>query len=172
MHATPRKPRKKASPQKKKVAKHVEMPLWSYYALMGLMVVVFITVFYYFFIRPYAYRWKPCYGMKAYGICMPLGYRVHGIDISHHQDKVNWKLLSQARKGNAPLRFIFMKATEGGDFSDKQFVANFDSARANGFIRGAYHLCFLQVQEPLSERFRFRLLSLLDSPLLCRLRAL
>ena len=150
---TPRKPRqttshkasakaasRKTTPRKKKkVAKKWEVPVWMYYALMALMTIVFIAVFYYFFIRPYAYRWKPCYGMKAYGICLPAGYRVHGIDISHHQDRVNWKLLSQTRKGNFPIRFIFMKATEEGDFSDKQFVANFDSARANGFIRGAYH---------------------------------
>ena len=32
-----------------------------------------------------------------------------------------------------------MKASEGGDFKDKVFQENFDSARSYGFIRGAYH---------------------------------
>ena len=135
------KSRKKASTRKKKkkIAKKWEVPAWLYYVLMGVIVFLFITIFYYFFIRPYAYRWKPCYGMKAYGICIPYGYQVHGIDISHYQGEIDWKMLAQTRQGQFPIHFVFMKSTEGGDFADKNFVANFDSAKANGFIRGAYH---------------------------------
>ena len=135
------KPKKKAAPRKakKKIAKKWEMPEWLYYVLMGVIVVLFIAAFYYFFIRPYAYRWKPCYGFKGYGVCMPSGYNVHGIDISHYQGDINWKMLEQTRQGRFPVEFIFMKATEGGDFADDKFVANFDSAKAHGFIRGAYH---------------------------------
>ena len=47
----------------------------------------FSVIFYYFFLRPYAYRWKPCNGMKEYGVCIPSGYDIHGIDISHYQGK-------------------------------------------------------------------------------------
>lgn len=135
------KPKKKAAPRKakKKIAKKWEMPEWLYYVLMGVIVVLFIAAFYYFFIRPYAYRWKPCYGFKGYGVCMPSGYNVHGIDISHYQGEVDWNMLEKTRQGRFPVEFIFMKATEGGDFADDKFVANFDSARAHGFIRGAYH---------------------------------
>ena len=135
------KPRKKASVRKKnkKIVKKWEVPAWLYYVLMGVIVFLFIIIFYYFFIRPYAYRWKPCYGMKAYGICMPYGYQVHGVDISHYQGEIDWKMLAQTRQGQFPIRFVFMKSTEGGDFADKNFVANFDSAKAHGFIRGAYH---------------------------------
>ena len=115
------------------------MPEWLYYVLMGVIVVIFVSAFYFFFIRPYAYRWKPCYGLKGYGVCMPHGYKVHGIDVSHYQGEINWKMLEQTRQGKFPVKFIFMKATEGGDFSDDKFVANFDSAKAHGFIRGAYH---------------------------------
>lgn len=132
---------KKRTPAKRKnkKKKQKEMPSWYKYFLGFLIVVVFSGVFYYFFIRPYAYRWKPCYGMKGYGVCMPHGYKVHGIDISHYQGDINWKMLAQTRQGQFPVQFIFMKATEGGDYSDKRFVANFDSAKAHGFIRGAYH---------------------------------
>lgn len=135
-----RKPRKKGKPRKKKkIAKKWEIPTWLYYVLMGVIAILFSAIFYFFFIRPYAYRWKPCYGMKAYGICMPYGYQVHGIDISHYQGDIDWKMLTQTRQGQFPIRFVFMKSTEGGDFADKNFVANFDSAKAHGFIRGAYH---------------------------------
>lgn len=137
--SAPKKPRRKSETKKKKLAKQWEVPVWLYYILMGIIGVIFVAIFYYFFIRPYAYRWKPCYGLKGYGVCMPSGYNVHGIDISHYQGKVDWKMLSQTRQSQFPVRFIFMKATEGGDFADNHFVANFDSARVHGFIRGAYH---------------------------------
>ena len=123
---------------KKEIKK--EMPAWCRYLFAMLIVVVFVSGFYYFFIRPYAYRWKPCYGLKGYGVCMPYGYKIHGIDISHYQGEVDWKMLKQTRLGKFPVQFVFMKATEGGDYSDKKFVANFDSAKVHGFIRGAYHL--------------------------------
>ena len=132
---------KKRTPSKRKNKKKKmkEMPSWCKYLLGLLIVVAFSGIFYYFFIRPYAYRWKPCYGMKGYGVCIPYGYKVHGIDISHYQGNINWKMLEQTRQGQFPIQFIFMKATEGGDYLDKRFVANFDSAKAHGFIRGAYH---------------------------------
>lgn len=142
---TPKKPTRKPAPKRvpsKRKAKKViqkEIPAWARYLLGLLVVVVFVSGFYWFFIRPYAYRWKPCYGLKGYGVCMPHGYQVHGIDISHYQGEVDWKMLKQTRQGQFPINFVFMKATEGGDFADDKFVANFDSARAHGFVRGAYH---------------------------------
>lgn len=134
---TPRKPAK--STRKRKSAKKQILPTWAYYMLMGVVASAFLGAFFYFFILPYSYRWKPCYGFKAYGVCMPSGFNVHGIDISHHQGRIDWKRLTQARQGKFPVRFIFMKASEGGDYADKVFLANFDSAKAYGFIRGAYH---------------------------------
>lgn len=144
VEAKPRKARKpaaKKAPSKRKPQKKAnkEMPAWCRRLLAVLVVVAFVFGFYYFFIRPYAYRWKPCYGMKGYGVCMPVGYSMHGIDVSHYQGDINWKMLRQTRQGKFPVEFIFMKATEGGDFSDDRFVANFDSAKVHGFIRGAYH---------------------------------
>lgn len=136
-----KKPAPKRAPSKRKAKKtiHKEVPAWARYLLGILVVVVFVSGFYWFFIRPYAYRWKPCYGLKGYGVCMPAGYRVHGIDISHYQGEINWKMLARTRQGQFPVHFVFMKATEGGDYPDDRFVANFDSARVHGFIRGAYH---------------------------------
>ena len=136
-----KKPASKRTPSKRKAKKVIqkEIPAWVRYLLYVLVIVVFVSGFYFFFIRPYAYRWKPCYGLKGYGICMPAGYRVHGIDVSHYQGDINWKMLEQTRQGQFPIQFIFMKATEGGDYADDRFAANFDSARVHGFVRGAYH---------------------------------
>ena len=41
------------------------MPVWIRNILAVVIIGCFSVVFYYFFIRPYAYRWKPCHGLKA-----------------------------------------------------------------------------------------------------------
>lgn len=137
--AAPRKGNAKRGRKKKGGERKRNFPSWAYYLMMGAVGVILLAGFYYFFIRPYAYRWKPCYGTKAYGVCLPYGYSVHGFDISHHQGRIDWEKLRGVQQAPFPVRFVFMKASEGGDFSDTAFVRNFDEARRVGFIRGAYH---------------------------------
>lgn len=115
------------------------LPEWLLYVAAVGIVLFFSAGFYWFFVRPYAYRWKPCYGQKGYGVCMPWHYDVHGIDISHYQGRIDWAQLTLNKRGKFPLCFVFMKATEGGDLGDDTFVRNFNEARDYGFIRGAYH---------------------------------
>ena len=115
------------------------MPEWAKYVLMGIGAAVFVLGFYVCCIRPFSYRWKPCYGTKAYGVCLPSGFSVHGFDVSHHQGDIDWAQLQHTQVAPSPIRFVFMKASEGGDFSDTTFLHNFDMARRYGFIRGAYH---------------------------------
>ena len=125
--------------KKKKLVRNWTVPMWLYYVLMGCGSAFILICFYYFFIRPYSYRWKPCYGTRAYGVCLPSSFQVHGFDISHHQGDIDWDALQQTQHTPFPIRFVFMKASEGGDFSDTTFTRNFDAARRHGFIRGAYH---------------------------------
>ncbi|WP_182012952.1 glycoside hydrolase family 25 protein [Bacteroides uniformis] len=131
--------RRSSSPRSKKKMQPRTMPVWLRNLLAVCIILVFSTGFYWFFIRPYAYRWKPCYGQKGYGVCMPCNYEVHGIDISHYQGKIDWELLTHNREAQFPIHFIFLKATEGGDHGDDTFTQNFGKARKYGFIRGAYH---------------------------------
>ena len=139
--ASRRKPvsRRASSSRKKKQATSRTMPVWLRNLLAFGIVAVFSVGFYWFFIRPYAYRWKPCYGLKGYGVCMPCSYEVHGIDISHYQGIIDWNKLLRNKETKFPIHFIFMKATEGGDHGDETFTENFGQARKYGFIRGAYH---------------------------------
>jgi lysozyme len=126
------------------------MPAWARNVVAVLIVVVILTVFYFVFIRPYAYRWKPCQGLKAYGVCVPCCYDVHGIDVSHYQGKVDWEAVKQGSNSDFPIEFVFMKATEGGDLADEEFEANFEKAGQCGFIRGAYHF-FSPKTDPLKQ---------------------
>ncbi len=58
-----------------------------------------------------------------------------GIDISHHQQRIDWQRLVQS----GVLHFAFVKATEGGDFQDPLFAENWAWLREIGIRRGAYH---------------------------------
>lgn len=59
---------------------------------------------------------------------------VYGIDVSRHQGTISWSAVS----GDG-IEFAFCKGTEGGTYTDPQFVANMTNGRAAGVIMGAYH---------------------------------
>ena len=92
-------------------------------------------LFFALFVGPSGFRWRALYGDPDY----PSGYDIHGIDISHHQGSIDWGRLRTAMIDRCPVRFVMIKATEGGDYVDDQFEENFYMAREYGFIRGAYH---------------------------------
>lgn len=144
-NATPRTGRKAkntlASPRKKsgRKRKPANRLAWGKHLLVLAIVALLLAGFFWFFVRPYSYRWKPCLGQKAYGVCLPSNYEIHGFDISHHQGQIDWEQLRKTQDSPFPIRFVFMKASEGGDFSDTTFIQNFNLARQFGFIRGAYH---------------------------------
>ncbi len=58
----------------------------------------------------------------------------HGIDVSAHQGKIDWE--SVAADG---IDVAYIKATEGGDFVDDRFAANWRGSGAAGVEHGAYH---------------------------------
>lgn len=61
-------------------------------------------------------------------------FPVRGIDVSSHNGDMN--LEDAARDG---IEFIFIKASEGADFRDKNFTINYKKAREAGLKIGAYH---------------------------------
>ncbi|MFC1529240.1 GH25 family lysozyme [Gemmatimonadota bacterium] len=71
--------------------------------------------------------WRINYPDKRY-------FPVRGIDVSHHQGNIDWDAV--ARGG---FDFVYIKATEGGDFVDDRFVKNWSESQSSGLIRGAYH---------------------------------
>lgn len=112
----------------RRVPSHI---LWG---LLVIVVVVYVIFFYRTFVGPYSFRWKALYGEVTY----PAG-TVRGIDISHYQAEIDWDKLANATIQDSPLRFVFIKATEGTDQFDSYFNRNFHAAKQHGIIRGAYH---------------------------------
>ena len=96
--------------------------LWG---LLVIVVAVYIFFFYKTFIGPYSFRWKAIYGDTNY----PEG-TVRGIDISHYQQDIDWERVRNASIQGSPVRFVFIKATEGTDKFDPNFNLNFYQARA------------------------------------------
>jgi lysozyme len=58
----------------------------------------------------------------------------YGIDVSSHQNTIDWE-----RVHGDGIDFAYIKATEGGDFVDARFAANWAQAGSAGLQRGAYH---------------------------------
>ena len=58
----------------------------------------------------------------------------YGVDVSHHQGEIDW-----AAVASDDISFAYIKATEGGDWVDEYFAANWTGAREHGIAVGAYH---------------------------------
>lgn len=75
----------------------------------------------------------------GFGIELPVGYTIHGIDISSYQGNVFWPSVVRMKDSDVSLKFAFIKATEGLNNVDKQFFNNWKNAKAAHITRGAYH---------------------------------
>ncbi len=74
-----------------------------------------------------------------FGIYLPANYTVHGIDVSHHQQTINWGEVKAMQIKNIHIGFSFIKATEGINDCDAKFSSNWQQANEIGLTRGAYH---------------------------------
>ncbi len=81
-----------------------------------------------------------------------------GVDVSNHQKDIDWGAVA-----GDDISFVYVKATEGGDWVDDWFGVNWAGAREAGLQSGAYHffpLCrpgaeqaanFLSVAPPVDD---------------------
>ncbi|MDR1340623.1 MAG: glycoside hydrolase family 25 protein [Prevotellaceae bacterium] len=78
---------------------------------------------------------------RIFGIGMPRGYELHGIDVSRYQDLIDWSCLESfpGSKDEVKISFAFIKATEGRSIQDPFFKTNWENIGRTDIIRGAYH---------------------------------
>ena len=141
--ASSSKGKKKSTSRKKKGKKGIfplEIPNWLAWVLVALILG--------FLLWP---RHIPL-GEET-GDSLPPGIYKVGIDISHHNDpSIEWDSLMvmtdilgrtttslKAAKRMIPVSFVFMKATEGVTFRDRNFKNNWKEAGERDLQRGAYH---------------------------------
>ena len=84
-------------------------------------------------------------------------YPVRGIDVSRYQGTIDW-----TRVAADGVDFAYIKATEGGDWTDPEFAANWEGAREAGIVRGGYHF-FTFCRAP-EEQARHALATIPDEP--------
>jgi len=75
----------------------------------------------------------------GFGVPMPQGFSVYGIDVSRHQGKINWRKVRAPHGENTYVTFAFVKASEGATRKDEMFDRNWQLSRKYGVLRGAYH---------------------------------
>ncbi len=73
-------------------------------------------------------------GKKQFNYPSKAFFNVSGLDISHHQGSIKWNIV-----GNKRFKFVYIKATEGASFKDKNFLTNYAGAKRAGLLVGGYH---------------------------------
>lgn len=157
-HSRSKKSKGKRTPHKRGWGVFRRFPAWLLWLGGILIIAAYVGFFYHFFVSPFSFRWRAIYGTPSY----PEGYEVRGIDISHYQGRINWEKLRNASIGDAPVSFVFIKATEGEKLWDDNFNINFSKSKRNDLIRGAYHF-FVPGVDPRKQAEFYLKIALLET---------
>lgn len=76
---------------------------------------------------------------KSFLAQFPEGNFQYGIDISHHQGKINWPKLSTEKGIDTLIQFAYIKATEGRDHEDRYWRWNKAQLDSLKITTGVYH---------------------------------
>jgi lysozyme len=101
---------------------------------MGLsLVLMFFVLLGFYYLYPRFVRYP------GFGIPIPSGYSIHGIDVSHYQGRINWNEVAKMNIRGITVQFCIIKASQGLTLSDSRFAENWNKAKKAGIVRGAYH---------------------------------
>jgi len=75
----------------------------------------------------------------SFGVRVPQGYSVIGIDVSKYQQEIDWKKVSEMEDGGKRIQFAYIRSSMGEKRSDERFEENWKGSGAAGLLRGAYH---------------------------------
>ena len=75
---------------------------------------------------------------RIYQILDKYADKVAGIDVSHYQGKINWDDVDLI-ENKFPIKFVFIRASVGNDAVDQRFKENWEGAKEQNFVCGAYH---------------------------------
>ncbi len=95
---------------------------------------VFITIFALLYWKPFVFNVS-----SSFSVAIPMNNNSFGIDVSHHQGKINWDLLLSNQSVSPAIEFVFLKATEGLSYKDKKYNYNINALKKVEIPVGAYH---------------------------------
>ncbi|RYM34856.1 hypothetical protein ERX46_05630 [Brumimicrobium glaciale] len=84
-----------------------------------------------------------------FNYAIPKNYKGFGIDVSHHQGKINWDTLF-SKPLSPTIQFVYAKATEGKDHTDREWGYNRSELIRKKIKHGAYHF-FRPETNPLEQ---------------------
>ncbi len=89
-----------------------------------------------------------------YGVPVPKGFGVYGLDVSHYSCVIDWEAVSKMNVEGVKMRFAFIRATRGRNFRDYLFDANWSAVKNAGLLRGAYHF-YIANEDPATQAHNF-----------------
>jgi lysozyme len=100
--------------------------------------------------------WKPFVFniSSSFQVAIPLEKNSFGIDVSHHQGKVNWDTLINNKNITPSIDFVFIKATEGLNHVDNELKYNINSLKNKKIPFGTYHF-FLPEKSSIKQSNHF-----------------
>lgn len=136
-----------------------KLPKWATKILWLLLLLAVIMVLYLnrkYFRRAYRYFTYHYHKTSSKPSDFPMGFAVHGIDVSHFQDVIQWDKLQAVNTQGDTVHFVFayIKATQGVLIEDNMFDENWDEAKDHHIVRGAYHY-FLPDRNPQVQALNF-----------------
>lgn len=76
---------------------------------------------------------------NSFGVSLPNDNSILGIDISHHQGKINWDEVEEMKINGDSIQFVYLKVTEGTSFKDKRYKRNRKILNSKPVKVGVYH---------------------------------
>ncbi len=110
---------------------------WLYFIII-LLTVVAGYISYQLFEIYLSYQ-KTFVRYQGFNIDIPMGYTIHGIDISRHQGNISWNAVKAMQVEDVKLDFAYIKATEGLTKVDAFYKRNWNTSRSFHIPHGAYH---------------------------------
>jgi len=140
---------KKSSPKKPVARKKGGSGNGYWKFLILVLLLVLLSPFYYgYVLKVFTSGWQwikdrgdnPRYRTyKTFNIHIPSQYKIHGIDVSYAQGRIDWQKVHAMSEDSVRINFAFIKATEGLLKVDPYFKRNWREAPKNGITCGAYH---------------------------------
>jgi len=116
--------------------------------IIFLVALLLLSPFYYGYVLKTvsaSWRWfkdvggNPNYrAYKSFHIRIPSNYKIHGIDVSYYQGRIDWQRVKKMREDSIHISFAFIKATEGVLKIDPYFQRNWRECNKAGIACGAY----------------------------------
>ena len=113
----------------------------------GFILIVLISV-------AIVYTWNYTHRSPApkHFISLPTSFNSYGIDVSHHQNKINWDIVFT--DSDSLISFVYCKATEGLNHVDSQWKRNRVELSKKKIPHGAYHF-FLPKKSAKKQAYHF-----------------